>query len=164
MSLVKWIIVGVLLLPAAEIAVFVLMAMLIGWLWTILLFVATSVAGVWLLRQSGRANLARFSTAVRQHGVRAIHLESPGFASIVGGILLVFPGFITDVAGALLFMPPLRRWVVARLGQALRRRPRGHREKSLVELAPSEWHQISEKAIEDTHGPKPRRVGRKRDA
>jgi UPF0716 protein FxsA len=63
MSLVKWIFVGLLLLPAAEIAVFVLFAMLIGWLWTILLFLATSAVGIWLLRRSGRDNLDRSDTA-----------------------------------------------------------------------------------------------------
>src|SRR3989442_627390 len=117
MSLVKWIFVGLLLLPAAEIAVFVLIAMLIGWFWTIALFLATSAFGVWLLRRSGRDNLARFAVALQQDGVGAIHLESPGFASVLGGILLVFPGFITDAVGALLFVPLLRRWAAAAAGR-----------------------------------------------
>jgi UPF0716 protein FxsA len=164
MSLVKWIFAGLLLLPAAEIAVFVLVAMLIGWFWTIALFLATSAVGVWLLRRSGRDNLARFAAALQHDGVRAIHLESPGFASVLGGILLVFPGFITDAVGALLFVPPLRRWAAARLGRALRARRRGRSDTSVVELTPGEWHQISETAIEDAASPKRRRrVGRKRE-
>jgi UPF0716 protein FxsA len=164
MSLVKWIFGGLLLLPAAEIAVFVLFAMLIGWLWTILLFLATSAVGIWLLRRSGRDNLARFAAALQQDGIRAIHLESPGFASVLGGILLVFPGFITDAGGALLFVPPLRRWAAARLGRKFRARKRGRAGKAVVELSPAEWHQISETAIEDAASPKRRRrVGRKRE-
>ena len=163
MSLVKWIFVGVLLLPAAEIAVFVLLAMLIGWLWTIVLFLASSAVGVWLLRRSGRDNLARFAAALQQDGIRAIHLESPGFASILGGILLVFPGFITDALGALLLVPALRRWAAARLGRALRARKRGRADTSVIELGPEEWHQISESSIEDSASPtRRRRVGRKR--
>ena len=110
MSLVKWAFIVVIMLPAAEIAVFFLVALTIGWLWTIGLFLATSVIGVIVLKRSGRGDLDRFGAALAQDGVRAIHLESPGLAAMVGGILLVFPGFITDVLGALLFVPPLRRW------------------------------------------------------
>lgn len=162
MSLVKWIFVGILLLPVAETAVFVLSAMLFGWLWTITLFLGTSVVGVWLLRRTGRANLARFTAALRRDGLRAIHLESPGFASIAGGILLVIPGFITDLVGALLFVPPLRRWGAARIGQTLRKRRRGRADPSVIELKAEEWHQVSATPIEDAHSPKRRRrVGRK---
>jgi|SRR5712691_4019648 len=164
MSLVKWIFVGLLLLPAAEIVMFMLMAMQIGWLWTIALFFATSVVGVCLLRRTGRDNLARFAAALRQDGVRAIHLESPGFAAMAGGILLVFPGFITDVIGALLFLPPLRRWASAGIGRAIRKRRRGRADPSVIELKPEEWHQVSTTAIEDAQSPKRRRrVGRKKD-
>jgi UPF0716 protein FxsA len=153
-----------LLLPAAEIAAFLLVAVLIGWLWTIGLFLATSAAGVWFLRRSGRDNLSRFAGALRRDGIRAIHLESPGFASMLGGILLVFPGFITDLVGVLLFVPPLRRWAAARFGQALRARKRGRPGISVIELKPGEWRQISETTIEDAASPKRRRrVGHKRE-
>lgn len=162
MSLVKWIFVGLLLLPAAELALFMFIALLVGWLWAITLFLATSAVGIWLLRRTGRENLARFATALQRDGIRAIHLESPGFASMLGGILLVLPGFITDMVGALLFLPPLRRWAVARLGQALQQRRRTRAGTSVIELDPQEWHQVSESAIEDL--PKRRRrVTRKRE-
>ena len=59
MSLVKWGFIGLLVLPAAELATFLLVAALIGWLAAAMLFVATSVAGVMLLRHSGRDNLDR---------------------------------------------------------------------------------------------------------
>ncbi|MEA2937593.1 MAG: FxsA cytoplasmic rane protein, partial [Alphaproteobacteria bacterium] len=60
MSLLKWTFIGLLLLPVAEMAVFLLVAAMIGWLWAVALFVATSLAGVLLLRQTGRAELERF--------------------------------------------------------------------------------------------------------
>ena len=82
MSLVKWIFVGLLLLPAAEIGVFFIMAMMFGWIWTIALFLGTTAAGIWLLRRTGRHNLAQFATALQRDGIRAIHLESPGFAAM----------------------------------------------------------------------------------
>jgi UPF0716 protein FxsA len=142
MSLVKWGFIGLLVLPAAELAVFILVAALIGWLAAAMLFVATSVVGVLLLRHSGRGNLERLRTAFAQEGLRAVHLETPGAAAMLGGILLVFPGFVTDVLGAALFLPTARRWlggVLARNASARRRRSQDHR---IIDLEPSEWRQI----------------------
>lgn len=144
MSLVKWTFIGLLALPAAEVVTFLLVAVLIGWFWAAGLFIATSVAGVFLLRRSGRHDLDRFRAAFAQDGIRAVHLESPGVAAMLGGILLVFPGFITDLLGAALLVPPLRRWLRGKLAQARRHhRRRGH-DDHIIDLAPSEWQQISD--------------------
>ena len=79
---------------------------LIGWLWAIVLFVATSAVGLMLLRRSGRGDLDRLRAALAQDGIRAVHLEMPRRRPpMLGGILLVFPGFITDVAGRRLAPP-----------------------------------------------------------
>ena len=85
MSLVKWTLIGLLVLPAAELFAFLLMAALTGWLWAAGLFIATSIAGVLLLRRFGRADLDRLRTAFARDGVRALHLETPGVATMVGG-------------------------------------------------------------------------------
>ena len=142
MSLVKWAFLVILLLPAAELATLLLIAALIGWLPAIVLFLATSVAGIVLLRRSGRADLDRLRRAFAQDGWRAIHLETPGFAAVLGGILLVFPGFITDLLGAALFLPAFRRWAAAMLGRARRMRPV---DNSVVDLERGEWHQIPDR-------------------
>ena len=145
MSLVKWAFVGLLLLPAAELGVFFLMTALIGWLWTIALFLGTSGAGIVVLRRSGRADFEALRAAIDQEGLRAIHLDAPGLASLLGGILLVFPGFITDVLGALLLLPPLRRSAGAAIGRALRKRRRqAGRQTGIIDLEPEQWHQIAE--------------------
>src|SRR5262249_22242567 len=123
MSLVKWTLIGLLGLPAAEFVAFFLMAALIGWLWAAGLFVATSIAGVLLVRRFGRADLDRLRTAFARDGVRALHLETPGVATMVGGILLIFPGFITDFLGAALLLPAVRRGGVARFATMARRFP-----------------------------------------
>src|SRR5262249_59297043 len=86
-------------------------------------FVATSIAGVLLLRRFGRDDLDRLRTAFARDGVRALHLETPGVATMVGGILLIFPGFITDFLGAALLLPAVRRWAVARFAKVARRSP-----------------------------------------
>jgi len=142
MSLVKWVFIGLIALPAAELLAFVMVASLIGWLRAAALFVGTSVVGVLLLRKSGRADLARFRAAFAERGVRAVHLETPGVAAIIGGILLTFPGFITDALGAALFVPIIRRWTTARLATLARDRRQGRRDDRVIDLEPGEWRQI----------------------
>jgi len=146
MSFVKWALIGLLLLPAAEIVVFVLVAMTIGWFWAAVLFLATSVIGVYLLRRGGRADLDRFRVDVRRDGMRAIRVDG-GLGPVIGGILLVFPGFITDLMGALLLVGPIRRWASATISRVLKRR-QGHRDPAVVDLSPGEWHQISDRSLD----------------
>jgi UPF0716 protein FxsA len=150
MSLVKWTFIGLAALPAAELLALILVAAVIGWLWTAALFVATSVLGVLLLRKSGRADLDRARNAFARDGLRAIRLETPGVAPVIGGILLVFPGFITDILGAALYVPPLRRWAAGKLAERARRAER-RRDERVIDLEPGEWH----------HLPNPRRRRRK---
>jgi UPF0716 protein FxsA len=155
MSLLKWGLIGLFLLPVAEMAVFVAVAIAIGWFWAVCLFLATTVLGLLILRRSGRSDIARFRDAFRRDGIRAIHLESPGLGPMLGGILLVFPGFITDALGALLLIPAVRRQIrglIARSREARRRQ----REPSVIDLTPKEWHQISDKPIK--HGGPRKRV------
>jgi len=76
MSLVKWTIIGLLVLPAAELFAFFLVAALIGWFWAAGLFIATSIVGVLLLRRFGRADLGRLRTAFARDGIRALHLDA----------------------------------------------------------------------------------------
>jgi UPF0716 protein FxsA len=142
MSLVKWGFIGLLVLPAAELAAFILVAALIGWLAAAMLFVATSVVGVMLLRRSGRGNLERLRAAFAQEGLRAVHLETPGVAAMLGGILLVFPGFITDALGAALFVPTARHWLTVMLGKSAGARRRRSRDDRIIDLEPGEWRQI----------------------
>ena len=145
MSLVKWTIIGLLVLPAAEFVAFFLVAALIGWLWAAGLFIATSIAGVLLLRRFGRADLDRLRTAFARDGIRALHLETPGMATMLGGILLIFPGFITDLLGAALLLPAVRRWAAAKFATLARSSWRTPRDDRVIELEPGEWHQIPDR-------------------
>ncbi len=154
MSLVKWTFIGLVLLPAAEIGAFVLVAAMIGWLWTIVLFLATSLAGVMLLRRSGRSDLDRVRAALAKDGLRAVHLETPGFATVLGGILLVFPGFITDMLGLALLVPPFRRWAGSMLAKTVRKRRRRRDAATVIDLAPDEWHQIPDRRPKGRRKPK----------
>ena len=145
MSLVKWTLIGLLVLPAAELFAFFLVAALIGWFWAAGLFIATSIVGALLLRRFGRADLDRLRTAFARDGIRALHLETPGMATMLGGILLIFPGFITDLLGAALLLPAVRRWAAAKLATFARSSRRTPRDDRVIELEPSEWHQIPDR-------------------
>jgi UPF0716 protein FxsA len=89
---------------------------------TILLLVADSVLGSYLMRSQGRAVWRRFNRALAEG--RMPHREVlDGVLVIFGGALLITPGFITDVLGFLLLVPPtralFRRLAVKALGRRL---------------------------------------------
>lgn len=151
MSLVKWTFVGLLLLPAAELVVLLLATATIGWFWTVVLLLGASLTGVYLLRRTGRGDFDRLRAAFAQDGLRAIHLETPGFATMLGAILLVIPGFITDIVGAALFVPAFRRWAVGTIGRAARRRPQ---DPMVIDLEPHEWRQLPEPGKKRRRRPK----------
>ena len=148
MLLVKWTLIGLLLLPAAETVVFILVVVLFGWIWAILLFMGTTFAGLNVLWRTGRSDLNRFVGSVKHDGVRAIHLNSPGLGPMLGGFLLVFPGFITDFVGILLFIPQFRRWTGAAIGRKLKQR-RARQGPSQIELEPREWRQVTDATLGD---------------
>jgi UPF0716 protein FxsA len=152
MPFVKWGLIGLILLPLAEVAAFAVIASLIGWFWTFCLFIATSVLGLALLRRSGRRDIDRLRDAWRRNGLRAMHLESPGVGPMLGGILLAFPGFITDALGLLLLVPAVRRRLRARATRAAdsHRQQNGHRRQNgttVVDLTPKEWRQVSNRPL-----------------
>jgi UPF0716 protein FxsA len=144
MYLVRWGFIGLLALPAAEVLAFVLVASLTGWLAATILLIATSVIGLTLLRRFGAADLSRLRAAFAADGIAAIHLDTPGMATLLGGILLVFPGFMTDLAGAALLVPTIRRWVRVKFAKAARDRRRSQRDRRVIDLEPGEWHQIQD--------------------
>ena len=138
--MVKWVIIAVLLLPVAEIAVFILVVAIIGLLWAVLLTLATTLAGVLVLRRAGRGRIARLRVAVAETDKAWIEAHTGGFLTVVAGLLLFLPGFLTDLIGAVLLIGPLRR----RIGATFRRwvRSRDQRSRSVIDLAPGEWEQM----------------------
>jgi UPF0716 protein FxsA len=100
--------VGLLVTTAVEIVLFVLVARWLGVGPTVLLVLATSLLGGWLLRSAGlRAwrGLRAAATAGRPPGQEV----SQGLLGLLSGLLLVLPGFLTDVLGLALLAPPVRR-------------------------------------------------------
>jgi UPF0716 protein FxsA len=93
--------------PLAELYVIYKVGDAIGIVPTLLILVADSLLGSWLLKSQGRAVWRRFNDTMRQG--RVPHREIvDGVLVIFGGAFLITPGFITDVFGVLLLLPPTR--------------------------------------------------------
>ncbi|MAB00520.1 MAG: FxsA protein [Stappia sp.] len=103
-------------LPLVEITVFIQVGSEIGALWTILLTVATAIAGSLMLRIQGLTLLTRMRGEMDRGEVPGADLVE-GALMVVASILLLIPGFVTDAFGLLLFVPPVRRIIA---GQVIR--------------------------------------------
>lgn len=98
---------GLAVLAVAEIAVFVAVVHAIGGLWAVLLILASSVAGMLLLRREGIRGWRAFRAAAdsgRPPGAQV----SNSLVGLLGALLLATPGFITAALGVLLILPGLR--------------------------------------------------------
>jgi UPF0716 protein FxsA len=110
-----------LIVPLAELYLILKVGDAIGIGWTILLLVADSLLGAWLLRSQGRAVWRRFNEILAQG--RVPHREVvDGVLVIFGGAFLITPGFLTDIVGLFLLIPPTRaiarRILMRRMGRA----------------------------------------------
>ena len=143
--MVKWIIIAILLLPLAEIAVFVLVAVILGLGWTLILMLATTLAGFLVLRQAGRGRIARFRVAVADTDVAGIQANTAGFLTVLAGLLLFLPGFLTDLIGAALLIGPVRRWCGRTFRLWVRRR--NPTDRSVIDLKPGEWEQVPDREL-----------------
>jgi UPF0716 protein FxsA len=105
------------LIPIAEIYVLIQVGQVIGAWWTILLLIADSILGSWLLRHEGTRAWTAFRVALGEGRMPTRELAD-GILIVVGGTLMISPGFITDVFGILLILPltrPLGRRLLARV-------------------------------------------------
>ena len=100
-----------LVVPAAEIAVFVEVGSRIGVGATLLLVVASAVVGIWLVRAQGFATATRVQAMIARGESPAMGMLE-GLALLAAGVLLVLPGFLTDIAAFVLLIPPLRRGII----------------------------------------------------
>lgn len=95
------------LVPIAELYLIIQVGQAIGVWWTLLILVADSVLGAWLMRSQGRAAWRRFNTAMAAGRVPAREVFD-GALIILGGAFLLAPGFITDAFGLFFLIPPTR--------------------------------------------------------
>jgi UPF0716 protein FxsA len=104
--------------PLVELAIIIQVGQVIGPAWTILLLLAVSLAGAWLVRREGVRAWTRFRTALVEGRVPADEVLE-GALVLFGGALLLTPGFATDAVGLLLMVPPVRAGAAATLRRQL---------------------------------------------
>jgi len=114
---------AVAVLLVAEVAVLVVVVQQIGVLATILLLLAGSVVGGWLLRREGTRAWRAFAVAVAE-GRPPGREVLDGMLVLLGGALVLFPGFVSDVLGLLCLLPLSRRGVGGLLRRYAARRGR----------------------------------------
>jgi UPF0716 protein FxsA len=105
------------IVPIVEIYVIIQVGQVIGPWWTILLLIADSIFGAWLVKHEGRRAWAALTTALESGRMPAKELADGGLV-LIGGTLMISPGFVTDAAGILLILPftrPLPRRVLTRM-------------------------------------------------
>jgi UPF0716 protein FxsA len=153
MSLLRRAIFGLLLLPLAEIAVFVAVALKLGFLAALALTILTSMAGVAIIRSAGKGDVQRVRSAFGDRVINRVELDGPGFLTVLAGFLLVLPGFLTDIMGALLLLPVTRRWIHAALRRAVARAERAAGRPEVVDLTPDQWRRMPEERIERKPSP-----------
>jgi UPF0716 protein FxsA len=148
MNVAIWLLIALLALPLAEIVLFVLVAIWIGFLWALLAVVATSCIGALMLRMGGGPHVERMKVVLGPQRVSALQSDSAGTMYLLAAILLLIPGFITDAIGLLLLIAPLRRMLGALLLKAFTAGPVRERD-GVVDLGPEEWRQVPDAQLRD---------------
>ncbi len=95
-----------LLFPVLEIALFIFVASLIGFWYTVLMVLGTTALGIFLVRHHGMRGLERM---VQQQGTAKFQGIVSAPVAMTAGLLLIIPGFITDFFGLLVLIPGARR-------------------------------------------------------
>jgi UPF0716 protein FxsA len=90
--------------PLVEIYVLIQVGQVIGVWWTILLLIADSILGTWLIRREGGRAWRALQSALSSGRMPARELAD-GALILVGGTLMLTPGFVTDAFGILLILP-----------------------------------------------------------
>jgi UPF0716 protein FxsA len=90
--------------PIVEIYVLIQVGQVIGPWWTILLLIADSILGTWLVRREGARAWRALRSALDSGRMPATELAD-GALILIGGTLMLTPGFVTDGLGILLILP-----------------------------------------------------------
>jgi UPF0716 protein FxsA len=117
-----WIlVVAFVVVPILEIYVIIQVGQVIGAWWTILLLIADSIFGSWLIAHEGRRAWQALTVALSSGRMPSRELAD-GALILVGGTLMVSPGFVTDAVGIVLILPFTRPFARAALTRVVARR------------------------------------------
>jgi Protein affecting phage T7 exclusion by the F plasmid len=143
MNVAKWLVLGLLALPLAELAVFIAVAAAWGFVTALALLIGLSLAGGVILRRAGGNHVQRVRVAMRDGFGRqefsALSADGTGGLTLLGGLLLAVPGLITGAIGLLVLLVPLWRSLSgAAVGRSLTA-PDG-----VVDLEPEQWRRVDD--------------------
>jgi UPF0716 protein FxsA len=103
--------------PVLEIYVIIQVGQVIGAWWTVLLLIADSVVGSWLVKREGARAFEALRAALASGRMPARELTD-GALILIGGTLMIAPGFVSDIVGFFLILP-FTRPVARRLLSAI---------------------------------------------
>lgn len=115
----RYLLLLLIVLPAAEIGVLLYSGKLLGILPTIFMIVLTGIVGAYLAKRQGLKAIREFQEQV-SYGIMPGEALLDGICILIGGVLLLTPGFISDVMGFILLAPPTRKpvkWLIAKMLQ-----------------------------------------------
>ena len=99
--------VAFIVVPIVEIYVIIQVGQVIGPWWTILLLIADSILGSWLIKREGGRAWRALRSALDSGRMPAKELAD-GALVLIGGTLMLAPGFVTDALAILLILPMTR--------------------------------------------------------
>jgi len=113
--------VALLVVPLLEIAAILAVGRAIGGWPTLLLLLAESALGAWLVRHEGARSWRALTTALSTGRMPSRQLADAALV-LVGGTLLLTPGFLTDVVGFVFVLPVTRPFARRALEAVVARR------------------------------------------
>jgi UPF0716 protein FxsA len=144
-NVAKWALLTLLALPFLELAVFIVVAAMVGFGWALSLVLIGSATGLLILRHATGGHIARMRVALDQGRFTSLQADGAGGLIMTAGILLLIPGFITDIVALCLLIPPLRHVMRLAFGRAVG----PARNNGVVDLAPEQWHQVPDPSLPD---------------
>lgn len=96
-----------LVMPLAELFVIIQVGQVIGVWWTILLLIADSVIGAWIVRREGSRAWTALQNALAAGKMPSTEIAD-GALILLGGAMMLTPGFVTDILGVVLILPLTR--------------------------------------------------------
>ncbi|MDZ5472488.1 FxsA family protein [Bacillus sp. 31A1R] len=103
----RYILLLLIIIPAAEIGLLMLSGDILGIWTTIALIILTGILGAYLAKKEGLETIRKVQRQLN-YGQMPGDAILDGICVLIGGTLLLTPGFITDTVGFLLLAPPTR--------------------------------------------------------